>query len=1018
MKKTILLACIAILWQLTTSVYAQPPCGFDEVHNKLLKTDPVFARQIEQNEVNIRRFIETHPELRSGSRPSAVVTIPVVVHVMHTGGAIGSIYNPSDAQILGAINYLNQVYAGTYPGMSAPIEGGGVVDMEIQFALAQRTPSCGTTNGINRVDASSLPNYASFGVNVNNTNGCPELTLKNFSRWNPADYYNIWIVNKLDGADGTSGQFIAGFAYFPGSSSQLDGTIMLATQMDAGEKTLPHEIGHALNLYHPFQGSANNTQCPTNSSCTTQGDRVCDTDPISNNYNAVSGNYSFACRTGANSCASPNTYSINTESNFMSYTNCYTLFTNGQKTRVQAAMSLSSRASLVSAGNLALVPCGAVINFSQSSSTTIEDNTGTVTGCRKYRDYTFPLTIGAAPSASATATLAASETAMSSLDYLLTTNGDFSNPANVITFNSGSTAAQTVSLRVFDDASVETNETLILDFTVNNGGGNAVKGVNIPTLTITISDNDLAPVGTGSATFSIGAIDSYVEEVPFDATQQRQRAQFLYKASELTAAGINAGSIQSVQFFIYNKLSTRPFSNFSIKMASTNVPYLVDASVNIVGSMTTVFSSASYSTTAGWNNFNLSTPFTWDGTSNLAIEICYDNGSPAPSNFADQVGTYEDGSSSTEGNMFFENDVNCSGYFSSISYFTYGLKPILRLGVATTGTPVETVASSTSDVHLASGSDDYFYSNNNRLLARISSINATLGCVDVTLEGAGATWVNAFGGQRSAKVFAITPTTNIASTNYTVSLYFDNTELAGKNPATIRMAKTTAASAAAANSGNTIFQTPTVSILGSGTTVFTGSFTGFSRFFLVDGLATLPLSWLTFTGATTAEKNVLLQWSVASEVDNRQFDVEVSADGIHFDYLSTVVSKGNSIIPQQYEYLHVRPASGVIWYRLKQIDIDNHFSYSKVIMVTIKSDVVRSFIYPVPAKDRIIVSFGTSQANVHLEILTSDMRLVKKEFVPVVATKKDIDVSGLPPGLYFLRLKGNTISEMMRFIKE
>ena len=368
--------------------------------------------------------------------------------------------------------------------------------------------------------------------------------------------------------------------------------------------------------------------------------------------------------------------------------------------------------------------------------------------------------------------------------------------------------------------------------------------------------------------------------------------------------------------------------------------------------------------------------------------------------------------------MFFENDVNCSGYFSSISYFTYGLKPILRLGVATTGTPVETVASSTSDVHLASGSDDYFYSNNNRLLARISSINATLGCVDVTLEGAGATWVNAFGGQRSAKVFAITPTTNIASTNYTVSLYFDNTELAGKNPATIRMAKTTAASAAAANSGNTIFQTPTVSILGSGTTVFTGSFTGFSRFFLVDGLATLPLSWLTFTGATTAEKNVLLQWSVASEVDNRQFDVEVSADGIHFDYLSTVVSKGNSIIPQQYEYLHVRPASGVIWYRLKQIDIDNHFSYSKVIMVTINSDVVRSFIYPVPAKDRIIVSFGTSQANVHLEILTSDMRLVKKEFVPVVATKKDIDVSGLPPGLYFLRLKGNTISEMMRFIKE
>lgn len=135
---------------------------------------------------------------------------------MHTGGAVGTIYNPTDAQITGAINYLNQVFAGTYPGMQAPVEGGGVVDMDVQFGLAQRTPSCGATNGIDRVDASSLPNYVTNGVNAQTSSGCPELTMKNLSRWNTSDYYNIWIVNKIDGADGTSGQFIAGFAYFPG----------------------------------------------------------------------------------------------------------------------------------------------------------------------------------------------------------------------------------------------------------------------------------------------------------------------------------------------------------------------------------------------------------------------------------------------------------------------------------------------------------------------------------------------------------------------------------------------------------------------------------------------------------------------------------------------------------------------------------------------------------------------------------------------------------------------------------
>ena len=60
-------------------------------------------------------------------------TIPVVVHVINTGGAIGTIYNPTDAQILGAIAYLNAVYNGTEPGTQ------GAGDLQIQFTqLAQK----------------------------------------------------------------------------------------------------------------------------------------------------------------------------------------------------------------------------------------------------------------------------------------------------------------------------------------------------------------------------------------------------------------------------------------------------------------------------------------------------------------------------------------------------------------------------------------------------------------------------------------------------------------------------------------------------------------------------------------------------------------------------------------------------------------------------------------------------------------------------------------------------------------
>lgn len=1000
-------------------VSAQPPCGFDLAHEKLLRTDPGFARQMELNEASIRAYIAAHPEwLRPASRTEASYTIPVVVHVMHTGGAVGSIYNPSDAQITGAIDYLNQVFAGTWPGMTAPVEGGGVVNLEIQFALAQRTPSCGATTGINRVDASSLPNYTANGINVQTASGCPELTMKDFSRWDPTKYYNIWLVNKIDGADGTSGQFIAGFAYFPGSSSSLDGTVMLATQMVAGEKTLPHEVGHALNLYHPFQGSANNTQCPVNTDCTSNGDRVCDTDPIYNNYDAGSGLYDFSCRTGLNSCASPANYTINTESNFMSYTSCYTLFTNGQKARTQAAMLLPSRSSLVDPSNLALVPCGTSINFSLASSTRSESTGGTLSGCRRYTDYSYQMTIGAGPAATATATLTYSGTATRGLDYEVTTNGNFSSPSDVLSFSAGSTSAQSFTVRIYDDGNVEASETIVLDFTVNSGGGDAVKGTTTPTLTISLGDNDTAPTGSSSGTYNVGSIAYTIGGGPFDARQQSQRSQFLYSAAELQAAGIGAGSIGSVQFYIHTKASTRPYTNFSIKMAQTNTALLVNGGVTVIGGMTTVYSAASQSSTAGWNSFTLSSPFSWDGSSNLAIEICYDNGTADAGNAADLTGAYSDGSGGTEGNMIFQNGINCSGSFSTVTYYPNGIKPIIRMGVSATGTPVETAAGSTSAQHIAVGSDDYFYSNNNKLLFRLSGLSQNLDCVDAGLDAGGTTWVNALGGERSAKVFAVTPVSNISTTQYTISLYFENAELGGKNPATLRIAKTTAATASGANAGNTVLVTPVVTTLGSGVTVFTASFTGFSRFFLVDQAVILPVSLRSFTGSAVNRKQSLLKWTTSREQDHEGFELETSTDGVRFTLLARILSGGNSETEQEYSYLHERPAPGINWYRLKYQEEVNREKYSHTVVVRTAESESMIRVFPVPAKEAITIRFDKAFTGKEIDLLGSDLRLLKKISVTGTVQTITIPLSGLAAGIGYLRIQQDGKTTLHRFLKE
>src|SRR6187401_1901230 len=75
-------------------------------------------------------------------------TIPVVVHVIHTGTPVGSPDNPSDGNIQAMIAELNDAYQ-----KNGPFYGG--VSVPIIFRLASRSPNCGSTNGINRVNGSS-----------------------------------------------------------------------------------------------------------------------------------------------------------------------------------------------------------------------------------------------------------------------------------------------------------------------------------------------------------------------------------------------------------------------------------------------------------------------------------------------------------------------------------------------------------------------------------------------------------------------------------------------------------------------------------------------------------------------------------------------------------------------------------------------------------------------------------------------------------------------------------------------
>ncbi len=1022
MKGVSAVFCCVLLY--CAKIPAQPVCGFDQSHRALQGADPRYKLRVTFNEQKIEKNIQQRKASKNYQKKETnIFTIPVVVHVLHTGEPVGTPFNPSDDQIIAAIDYLNEVYSGTYSSLTpAGVNAAG--DLGLRFVLAKRDPDCNPTTGIDRVNMSSNADYVANGAT--NTDVSLDFAMKTPVAWDRSRYYNIYVVNKINGQNGTTGQFIAGYAYFP-SSSVVDGTVMLATQMQPGSKTLPHEIGHAFNLYHPFEGSSNRSKCPVGN-----GDHVDDTDPVSMNA-STSGIVDFTCRTGNNNCINQ-PYNIRTESNFMSYTNCYTLFTPGQKDRIQASTSLEERNTLiVSTGAIPTYEnpsCTPKINFEQQSAELVETAT-TVSGCRKYRDHVFNFTIGSDPVQNATAIIGVdpASTAIEKADF------DFPSGKNVV-FPAGTSSNRSFILRVYDHGSSPEARLLRLNFSVDNGGGIAQKGSAVTVMDITIRGNDYRPVAPGTiSNRSLGSSTYDINNAKiFDASLKNQKTQILYKVGELTAAGLSASSISGIRFYV-KKRSVRALKNLNIKMAHPSLGNLAEnGGVHPIANMSTVLSLTSYTTKDGWYEFFFTQPFKWVGTCNIGVELCFDNGTTA-ADAADIVYAYADGSSTDQGSMIENEGIGCSDAFSLVSFYQIGIKPVVILDYAMQGNPVGSTVSTSKEEYLGPYNEVYFYDKlqPQKIIAKIKNLSDwDYGCTTVSIDrdGDGATpfWNNITSQYLTSKAFFVTPQHNNVSGNYEITLYYTDAEKLGYEAVTgnawtsVKMIKTETPvpsfSPASPQTEKVKFSEALVhGSFGEDHTVTTVFNTGFSGFSIGSVDAALPVNWLDFAAVYT-DGDVKLSWSTATELNNSYFEVEMSTDAIHFIPVGKVASKGNSNIPVSYVFLHVQPGVGRLYYRIKQVDRDGKNSYSKVIQLQVNGSENRiPSLYPVPAVNDVTISFGKPVYNAFIEVLSSGMKLVYAEKISALLLTKNINTGNWAAGMYIVKVTAGKNSYILRFIK-
>jgi hypothetical protein len=178
-------------------------------------------------------------------------------------------------------------------------------------------------------------------------------------------------------------------------------------------------------------------------------------------------------------------------------------------------------------------------------------------------------------------------------------------------------------------------------------------------------------------------------------------------------------------------------------------------------------------------------------------------------------------------------------------------------------------------------------------------------------------------------------------------------------------------------------------------------------------VTTLPVNLAEFT-ATKMGSVAQLSWKTLSEINNKGFAVERSADGITWNQLQFVNASTSGSNGASYSATDNSPLNGVNYYRLKQVDNDGKIAYSNTASVNFAStDVVGFSFYPNPAKSQINVALQTVQSsNASLSIVNVDGKTVKTIALTSQQSNSNIQisVSDIAKGNYFLVLKdGSTV---------
>ena len=351
-------------------------CAFDSAQQAAWAQQPGAAATYR---AFLRGVDQLPPEAKARLLAAPDVTVPVVMHIIHTGGS----NNISDAQVQDALRVINEDYSKTSRDSAdvLPFFQPRFANIGFKMKLAQLDPNGNCTTGITRT--------YSTDTNIGDNR------VKDLIKWDQGKYLNVWVCTSANGA--------GGYAYLPCSGGSVDGIVIRNAQFGSigtsggsnlAVRSLTHEIGHYFGLPHTWGGS-NTPGLPSNCNL---DDGIADTPNTIGSQSSCSAPYGTGTvLTSFDPCGV-----LANVQNYMDYSSCARMFTLGQRAVMRASLQLSCRQRLTTAANLLATgtnegfvgrTCAPVAAFQPSARTVCEGSTVTFT------DYSYNAPLPAAGTA-------------------------------------------------------------------------------------------------------------------------------------------------------------------------------------------------------------------------------------------------------------------------------------------------------------------------------------------------------------------------------------------------------------------------------------------------------------------------------------------------------------------------------------------------------------------------------------------------------------------------------------------